>query len=990
MAVSKEDPRLHLLAGVAYYLARDNPTLSQATLTTHFNTLSTALNVYPFNAATDGSGPRARTMIRILARAQPELSFATVPGKAFRAYARALLASMRNGLDLERGLASAASMVDRYGEVDSFAEETWGRLYELAQGNVALAGAVNSGGIGAGVGFSTTHTASQILASSPMGPLAGFVLPRLASNGSLSTTPEDARAFVTTASTAGISAAQEYSNMLHALDIAEQAYRASLALAKPAPRLVSNGLGDAPRTLIETPEEKLKAAITEAKTKGSALKSQLNGVREGVAGGLGVIAELFKRGGDTQFAADIVRFSKALSTTLESVAKYAESSIKVAEKAAGILGLGAKGFQIVSAGIFTGQIIGAVFNLISLLRKPAEPPIEQIILQEIRKLHQFVVEMQGRLFSRFDRVDRKLNDIHRDMQSRFALVDWELGRVNQNVEEIQESLHALHAGLNRVDQSMYEYFTDTKNDAFELSAWTYLGWDSRHPVPMRYTEEFIPAESQFSMWGAVEASQSTILAGINDRGSNPNISPADELSTHKLSYNINYLREFPVQLGFSMLHGDRIASPKDWMTGAEAYAQLFEEQPTLGASMLTTRHNALINQGTRLDTALRNIGKPLFGKIHERYLLDWGVLKSLLEQAEVTYKNDPTRGLYGIDMWGVPEQEPTSHALKGGEKSVVPCAGGQWGDHNGDGAADLLYLDPSRYSHADLRPLLIAENLNLDGADIDLCGKGSWVLYSARPTGLGNLYEHHYRLKSTVYVRYSYWDAATSTRKVENVFSHSFVGGHEFVVLLYSQERATYSPNDSFNPDEYMGKKWGTVVNSFQPSSVPLAPAFRAGLRARMVDVLKDQQRLFYGSIAARMEQAGDPLQVQAKRLTGTRLLWQSYVALALPLSLDHDEHLRGMVYGDDALMSGYDTLQDVEVSPVMNDVVDMYALFSAAAAPPAYNLLQDLGPVVTSRADKLKAAVDASLDAQAAAGGPETSAWVEPTLLRLRLSVPN
>ncbi|WP_342374295.1 hypothetical protein NVS55_23330 [Myxococcus stipitatus] len=285
-------------------------------------------------------------------------------------------------------------------------------------------------------------------------------------------------------------------------------------------------------------------------------------------------------------------------------------------------------------------------------------------------------------------------------------------------------------GLNRVDQSMYEYFTDTKNDSFELSAWTYLGWSSRHPTPMRYTEEFIPAESQFSLWGAVEAHRSTILAGINDRGSNPNISPADELSIHKLSYNINYLREFPVQLGLNMLHGDRISSPKDWMTGSEAYAQLFEEQAALGATMLSTRHGDLITQGTRLDTALRNIGKPLFGKIHERYLLDWNMLKTLIEQAEISWRNDPTRGLGGVDLWGVPEQEPSQHALKRGALEVATCSGLPWGDHNGDGVSDTLLLDPARWSVDALRPLLIADNLNIDGAHIELCGEAAWELES--------------------------------------------------------------------------------------------------------------------------------------------------------------------------------------------------------------------------------------------------------------------
>ncbi|GHG79522.1 hypothetical protein [Comamonas sp. JC664] len=993
VAMSREDPRLHLLAGSAYFLARDNPTLTQAELTAGLNAISTALNVYPFNPEKDGSGPRVRTMIRILARAQPQLSTSTAPGKALRAHAQALLASMHNGLDLERGLATAHSMVERYGEVEAFTEDTWARLHDLAQGNVALAAALNGGGIGGGAGVHTTQSAAQMLASNPMGPMAGFILPRLAADGSLVTTEADARTFVQTASTTALHAIQQYSNMLDALNTAEQAYRASVALKKPQQRTLALAEEEAPEMALtsgaETPEAAaLKTAITEAKARGTALKDQLNGVREGVTGGLGLVADLLKKDGDTEFAAEISKFSKALNTTLEAVAKYAESSVKIAEKVSTFLGLGVKGFQIVSGAIFTGQIIGAAIQLFSLLTNPAEPPIEKVILDEIFKLKELIVQLQGRMVSRFDRVDRKLNDIHRDMQDRFALVNWELGHVNQNVEEVQASLHALHTGLNRVDQNMYEYFTDTKNDPFELAAWSYLGWDTRHPTPMLYAD-FMAAENQFSKWGAVDARNSTILAGIDGRGANPDVSPADELSNHKLSYNINYLREFPVQLGLPLLSSERISSPKDWMAGAEAYAQLFEEQPALGAQMLSTRHSNLIAAGTQLDTALRTLGKPLFAGIHARYAADWTGMKSLIENAEMVWRHSPTRGLHGIDLWGGPDQEPGAHFLKPGDKGVVPCAGGQWPDYNGDGASDYVGVDPARLHQDALRPLVIADNLNLDGASIDLCGEGSWTVYHQAPTGFGNYYERGYRLVSTVYARYNYWDAAANAWKSERIAGLRITGGMDFTSIIHASNLPTHDPNTVHNPHEWMVKKWG-ASGGLPSYNFLFTPAFRTTIRNQVVNALKDEQRQFYGAIAARMHQAGDALQLQAKRMTGTRLLWQSYAALALPLSLDHDEHLRGLLYGEDGVLSGYDTAQDVEVTPVMNDLQDVYALFSNAAAPPATNILQDLHPAVTSRADRLKAALEASLDAQAEAGGPEASAWVEPTLLRLRLSVPN
>ncbi|MFP2899006.1 hypothetical protein [Corallococcus sp. 4LFB] len=807
------------------------------------------------------------------------------------------------------------------------------------------------------------------------------------------TTPTEARGFLGTASTVGLDAVQAYSDMLNTLNIAEQAYRAKLELKKPTPATLALAGGEgAPAAVDASAEEAaLKAAIAQAKTRGTELKDQLNGAREGVSTGLGLIAQLFRLDGtegSLQFANDLERFSKALNTTLEAVSKYAESSIKIAEKVAGVLDLGQKGFQIVSAAVFSGQIVSAVFQLFSLLRKPAEPPIEQVILAEVRKLHQLVEQLQGRMLSRFDRVDRKLHDIHLDMLSRFALVDWNLGLVNQNVEEVQEALYALQADLNRVDQNMYAYFEDMKDDYFTGSAWLYLGWNQRHPVPLDYLQ-FTNAEADFSRWGALDARDSTILAGINGRGSNAAISPADELPSTGISHNINYLREFPVQLGLPMLATERLSSPKDWMAGAEAYAQLFEEQPVHGAAMLTTRHAQLITAGTKLDTALTGLGKPLFTALHARYAADWATLKLLLEQSEAQWRTDLNRGLYGVDLWGAPEQEPSTHSLKQGEKPVVPCAGGQWGDWNQDGAADTLSVDPARWNHDVLRPLLIADNMNVDQASIDLCGEGSWQLYSEVFTGLGGLYERKYRLQSNVYVRYTYRDPATNTVKSEKVYGHIFTGGQEFTVLVRGTDRPTYNPNSTQNPQEWMAKRWGYVQWNITPTNYALGDAVRSSVRTRMVQVLKDQQKQFYGSIATRIAQGGDSLQVQAKRLTGSWLAWQTYVALALPLSVEHDEHLRGLLYGDDSVLSGYDTLMNVEVEPVMNDVQDMYSLFSAAAAPPAYNILADLAPAVTSRADRLKAAVDASLDAQATSGGPEASAWTEATLLRLRLSIP-
>ncbi|WP_375757606.1 hypothetical protein [Corallococcus exercitus] len=983
IAMSRQQPKLNLLAGAAYTLARDNPALTQAELTAHLNTLSAALGTYAFDPATDGAGPMVHVMLRMLTKAEPTLPTTTAPGRALRAHARALLASMENGLDTPRGLGATSSQVERYAEATAFTEETWSKLYDLAQGNVALASALNNGGIGAGVGLHTTHTTDEMLDVNALGPLKGFVDAHLV-NGRLVTTPDEARAFVGTVSTEGLGTAQAYSDMLNDLNLAEQAYRAKLELKKPT------GAASAALAAVDASaeEQALKDAIAQAKTRGTQLKDRLDGVRGGVTVGLGLLAQLFSLDGSSQLASDIVKLSKALDTTLEAVAKYAESSVKIAEKLTGALNLGQKGFQIISATVFSGQLISAVFQLFSLLRKPAEPPIEQVILAEVRKLHQLVEQVQVRMLSRFERVDRKLNDIHSDMLARFALVDWNLGQVNQNVEEVQQSLYALQANLNRVDQNMYAYFEDIKDDYFKASAGLYLGWNQRHPVPLDYLQ-FATAEGHFYQWGVDDAQSSAILAGVDGRGSSTAISPVDELTARALTHNINYLREFPFQLGQSMLATERLSSPKDWMAGSEAYARLFEEQPVHGAAMLSTRHGEFITAGTKLDTALTGMGKPLFTALHTRYLADWGALKTAIEDARVEWRDNPNGPLYGVDPWGVPEQVPTKHYLKQGEKPVLPCAGGQWGDYNGDNKPDTPYMDPTPWTHDVLGPFLIADNMNVGEATIDLCGEGSWQLYSEVPTGLGGTYERKYRLQSKVYVRFTYSDTDTNTVKSEKLYSYIFTGGQEFTIVIRGVDRPTYNPNNTENPQEWMAKQWLHVLGNITPTRGPLPSTLITELRPKVIQALRNQQPLFYASIALRMAQDGDPLQVQAKRLTGTWLVWQSYVALALPLSVEHDEHLRGMLYGSDSVLSGHDTSLNLELVPVMDDVQDIYDLFSQTDDPPADNILTLLDSTVALRADRLKATVEASLDAQATSGGPEATAWTEATLLRLRLSLP-
>jgi hypothetical protein len=252
-----------------------------------------------------------------------------------------------------------------------------------------------------------------------------------------------------------------------------------------------------------------------------------------------------------------------------------------------------------------------------------------------------------------------------------------------------------------------------------------------------------------------------------------------------------------------------------------------------------------------------------------------------------------------------------------------------------------------------------------------------------------------FRLRASVSVRYWYFEGGTW--KVRTVFHHfRQTQKIETQITIRQSQVPTFDPNAHFEADRAVQRHWQAMLHpdasdSQWTSSLTGGAAFRTAMRQKVVERLRQEQRGFYGSLADRMEQAGDPLQLQSERLTGTKLLWESYVALGLPLSLEHDEELRALLYGDDAVLSGRDVLneRDAEVEPVMDDLVDVYRLFSMAATPPDHHILSDLDPAVRTRANRLKAILDATVDRQAAAGGPEASAWVDATRLRLRLSAP-
>lgn len=964
-AMSKKNAKLDILAGAAYHLALDNPTMTSVDLTAALGAIASALNAYDVDPTKDGSGHRIHLMLRILSEAstQPAMTNNSASARALRAYTRDFLASMRQVKDRFRRLAVTEYQEDRYVDAEAYVAGAWGQLFDLAATSPALRLAVDDGSIGTALTVRTTDKAQVLLGKYPLQPLKQFLTPRLEEDGSLGVSSAEIKELVSLAGAKGVEVATAYANNIFTLNAAEQQYRDKLALKKTTPTATQT-------TTSEPSPEKdaLVAAAATAESKDSELKESFKDAKEGVSGALGLAASLASVSNDPDFAKDIKTFSTAMEQTIDAVAKYSESSVKIAKKLAGILELGATGMEIVSAVVFTGQMVGAVMKILELFG-PQKPTPEEKILEQVVQLKDLVGRMRTEMNVRFDRIDKKLNLIYSEMNRQFALVNWDLGTISQDVGELQSALYTVHTDINRMDRRIYQFLSTLERRDFRDLVATRLFWRERvlNGTVLPFSPEFVDAEGLFYAWGYIHA-EDDLAAGPYTRAYGDD-AVLTELNAFPLASNINYLSRYPSMKwpGTPALDDDRLVNPLDWSIAGEAYSQLLEEWPEYVPDISALSRTDLIEKGTKLQTALRAARSAgLFTKLGENYDTHWLALKNELLAAEELFEKDPHQGLSRIDMWGGPDQLPHEHVLQG--QRELPRCDGQPEYQSG---VNTLTYDMGQWPHDELRAFMVAHNLGLGTLDTCLEAYWTWDRYSY--TELGTVW--WFRLHAKVNVRY----------KGVTVYSHRYDPDIENSKFIRPND-PPFDPNVTYSPYWNVAYKWAQVKASPVVHLFP-GEAGRTQVRADVTAALKGRQKTFYASVVTRLTQAGDPIAMAADRLSGARKLWESYVVLTLPLSLQGNEPFRELLYGAEAVLAGRDWEEDEDTH--LNDVQDAYRFFSNAAEPPTHNILTDIDKANGDRKGRLKAAISSTLSRLESTGDHESDDWVNPTLLRLRLLGP-
>jgi hypothetical protein len=948
------DAETDVLAGILDRVVAARPNLSAAKLTQAVQTVAAAIAASRPDPAKDLSPHEAFRMSRILAAVVPRLSNPELR-RAATEYTRSFLGSFRVGTSQQRQIQPLDLQFDRLAGVQQLRRDVWQRLYDAAADRPAVATAIDTGPLGEAVGVATTDGAKDAVAKVQMPTLRTLVNNHVKPNGTLvmpsGSLEELLRQFATDAGDLRESYTVNFVNINISIGKAEE---------KPD--------GD---------KSALEEAIAEAEKVQKELDEKLKKVGGGIKSTFGVMAAIADFA-DLEFGGDLREFATISVGILDAVRAASDAGIQVGKAIAGIASASANElFKWGGAG-FALVMVTLMIQVSGLFGKSRAKPINEVILEEVRKLQEMITELREDMRARFDQIDRRLDKMYADIVIKLAEIDFDLGQVSGNVEELQTALYDLHATLVRLTADLHAQLEAGHRRDFVNAVNGFLNFADRTGEPID-AETFREAENVFYSW-AHDHAKDPLQAGDEQRSFTDD-ALADELIRASAATNVNYLRLLPAErFGMPALGPGRFANPLDWIVGAEAYAQLSEESPALAGQISDSRVEDLIDVGEALADGLSRIAEPtLFAALAEHYrsILDQLVDAIGAFEREFEADDSDTR-LHRIDPWGGADQQPASHFFTTSFGELRRCGGGSFDEDNRTLSTSVLGdLDRSQ-----LHPYLIADNLSRsqlsgvsDGlSQLSACVSATWRTISTEDTGLGGRLRIHYELTITVNIDYG----------DDTVYRYRADTPERFITLVPKSEMDSFDPEtDGKNPYPLLvsGPKLWSKLPSFPRSQGIVNPALRAATVATVEARLRRVQRAFYAGVASKLAQADDPIGELALRLTGSALLWRAMVLSGLPLSLQANEILRSLLFGGNAILAGTD--RDAEDN-LLDDLRDVYTLFATRDdEPPPQNVTGEVVELANSRIDRLSELLSGILES---GNPPEPPQVFSPTLLRLSL----
>lgn len=254
--------------------------------------------------------------------------------------------------------------------------------------------------------------------------------------------------------------------------------------------------------------------------------------------------------------------------------------------------------------VMTGNVLGAVMNIVSLFGENKPSP-EQLILQEIGALRRQVDHLRRELHGRFDRIDSQLNTIYTTMHQRFGQIDLQLGRINGKLDEVQRSLIELDLKLSRIEHNTFELLNALGRRPLLEAINGGLNFEKTTGIPMPYDPHFIQFANTLHTWGTIHAFDALETGPSQTDYSDANVLAV--LNSYATDSNINYFNGWLTSRGLPAITNKRVASPRDWLLASRAFTQLGMEWPEHMGRYDRQRQVDLDRVGADITKAMVNI-----------------------------------------------------------------------------------------------------------------------------------------------------------------------------------------------------------------------------------------------------------------------------------------------------------------------------------------------------------------------------------------------
>lgn len=561
--------------------------------------------------------------------------------------------------------------------------------------------------------------------------------------------------------------------------------------------------------------------------------------------------------------------------------------------------------------IMTGNVLGAVMNVVSLFGDKGPTP-DQMILEEIGKLRQEVNQLRTEMHDRFDRIDAELNAIYTTMQERFDLIDIQLGKINGRLDAIQETLLALDLRLSRLERNTFELIDAVGRRPLLAAINGGLGYQARTGLPMPYEPQFVEFENALHTWGTLHAFDALAI-GPSQRDYSAG-ALLRELNTYPMDANLNYLNGWLLANGLPGIADKVVASPRDWMLAARAYSQLGSEWPGHMQRISPARQAQLDAIGADVESALFNIAAlPTVGAAGSRGN------ELLFTQVISYYEGTLDRldgGIQPIEVAYLAEVQ--NQELKRAEPFDLYAGIDQPLTYLSPGIQSLTYDDSAN-------TLAVPNNLKVQIPGFNRYNLAEYFAISSTPQIAVSMVSFLLNGRSV--------PGCTPDPDVCPVIGDlqvqvgAYYGTAPLALMEFNAGRVTLPVvrGDIEDPTSYAARNWGNLKPRFEQGAGVVEPtpdqaARRAQLYATLGIALENrlatyQQRL-YGRVLNELNVGS--LQQRAVEVAGGKALLDNIVTLGLPNAVNSDDFLHAMLYGSQRLVDDSQIVQSYALSATL------------------------------------------------------------------------